>query len=109
VKQTLAIVFSLLLVLGQAMSMPVQPAGAGVAKHDCGCGGRMSCCQHASASLPLAATAPASSQNQIIFAVSVSLVWVLTNTANVQIFPTISPSHFASGASIFARNCIWLI
>lgn len=107
VKIALAIVCSLLLVLGQAMAVAVPAASAGAAVKDCGCGGKMSCCRHAAQ--PPVATVPVSSQNQIVSPVPAVMVWVLTNTGTSQISPTVSPSLSAGAAPIFARDCARLI
>jgi hypothetical protein len=109
VKIALAIVCSLLLVLAQAMAVSVPTASANVAKPDCGCGGKMSCCQRASAPQPLAATVPASAQNQLLSPVPAAVVWVLAAAGNPQIFPTVSPVLSVGAAPIFARHCAWLL
>jgi len=107
VKIALAIVCSLLLVLGQAMAVSVPVASTGSAVKDCGCGGKMSCCRHAPQ--PPVATAPASSQNQILSPVPAVLISILAKTGTAQIFPAVSPSLSAEAAPIFARNCARLI
>ena len=107
VKIALAIVCSLLLVLGQAMAVAVPVASAGAAVKDCGCGGKMSCCRHASQ--PPVATVPVSSQNQIVSSVPAVMVWVLASTKTSQISPTVSPSLSVGAAPIFARDCARLI
>jgi hypothetical protein len=107
VKIALAIVCSLFLVLGQAMAVSVPVACAVAAVKDCGCGGKMSCCRHASQ--PPAATAPASSQNQIVSPIPAQLVWVLAATGAAQVSPTVSPFLAAGTAPIFARDCARLI
>ena len=107
VKIALAIVCSLLLVLGQAMAVAGPVASAGAAVKDCGCGGKMSCCRHASQ--PPVATVPVSSQNQIVSSVPAVMVWVLASTKTSQISPTVSPSLSVGAAPIFARDCARLI
>jgi hypothetical protein len=107
VKIALAIVCSLLLVLGQAMAQSVPVASTGAAVKDCGCGGKMSCCRHASQ--PPVATVPVSSQNQIVSSVPAVMVWVLASTKTSQISPTVSPSLSVGAAPIFARDCARLI
>jgi len=109
VKIALAIVCSLFLVLGQALALSVPTASVSVAKHDCGCGGKMSCCQKNPASQPLTAIASAGSENQVVSSVPVMVIWVLAATGTAQISPTVSPSLIARSAPIFARNCVWLI
>lgn len=110
-KIALAIVCSLFLILGQAVVVCTANASATGAKHDCGCGGKMSCCaaKQASVPQPVAATVPAGSQNQIIFSVPVFVVLDLANTESVSISPTVPASLSANVAPIFARNCAWLI
>jgi hypothetical protein len=107
VKIALAIVCSLFLVLGQAMALPVPAASAGAAVKDCGCGGKMSCCRHASQ--PPVAAAPASSQNQIVSPAPAVAAWVLAKTGTSKISPAVSPSLAVGVAPIFARDCARLI
>lgn len=107
VKIALAIVCSLLLVLGQALALAVPAASTGAAVKDCGCGGKMSCCRHIPQ--PLAATAPAVSQNQIVSPAPALAVWVLATAGTASISPTVSPSLSAGAAPIFARDCARLI
>jgi hypothetical protein len=109
VKIALVIACSLFLILGQATMVCGANASASVTKHDCGCGGKMSCCQHASVPQPVSATAPAGSQNQILSPVPAMVVWFLANTGTTQISPTAFPSLSIGAAPIFARNCVWLI
>jgi len=109
VKIALAIVCSVFLILGQATALSVSAASTSVVRHDCGCGGKMSCCQHASMPQPLAATTPTSSQNQIISFVPALMVWVVASTGVAQISPTVSSSLITHTAPIFARNCVRLI
>jgi hypothetical protein len=111
VKFALAIVCSLLLVLGQAVawSMPVSCAGA--AENNCGCGGQMPCCKTAAAPAPqpLAATAPLGSQNQMLSPVPVAVVWVSPAAETTSISPTVSPSLTAAVTPLFARHCVRLL
>ena len=109
VKIALAIVCSLLLVLAQAKAVSVPAATASVVKPDCGCGGKMSCCQRASAPQPLAATVPASAQIQLLSPVLAVVIWVLAAAGNPKIFPTVSPVLSVGAAPIFARDCAWLL
>jgi hypothetical protein len=109
VKAALAIVCCVFLVLGQALALSVPAAGTSVAQHDCGCGGKMSCCRQASVPQPVTATAPAGSQNQILSPVPAAVVWFLTAAEAAPISPTVSPSMSVGAAPIFARNCAWLI
>jgi hypothetical protein len=107
VKIALAIVCSLFLVLGQALAVSVPVASAGPAVKDCGCGGKLSCCRHAAQ--PPVATAPASSQNQILSSAPALVAWLLAATKTAHISPTVSPSVSAVAAPIFARDCARLI
>jgi hypothetical protein len=106
VKIALAIVCSLFLVLGQAAVLSA-PACAGHVEKTCGCGGRMSCCRHASQ--PPVAAAPASSQNQIVSPAPAVAAWVLAKTGTSKMSPAVSPSLAVGVAPIFVRDCARLI
>jgi hypothetical protein len=109
VKIALTLFCSLLLILGQGASASMPVVGIGQVKKDCGCGGRMSCCRQASVPQPLTATAPASSQNQILSPVPAAVIWVLASAGTASISPTVSPSLSTGAAPIFARDCARLI
>ena len=107
VKIALAIICSLFLVLGQAIALPVPAASASAAVKECGCGGKMSCCQ--SASQPPVAAAPAGTQNQILSPAPALVAWVLASAGAAQISPAVSPFLSVGVAPIFARDCARLI
>jgi len=106
VKLALTILCSLLLMLGQAAvaSMP-----AASAKHDCGCGGKMSCCQHASVPSPFAAIAPARSHQQMLTPVPAMAIWILSSPQTSSISPTASAALTSGAAPLFARDCARLL
>ena len=111
-KIALAILCSLLLAWAQVVVASVPVTTGGPAAHDCGCGGKMPCCQAAPAapaSQPLSATAPAPSQNQILSPAPATVLWVLPATETPIFSPGVSPSLTAGSALIFARNCVRLI
>jgi hypothetical protein len=109
VKITLAIVCSLLLVLGQAVRASAPAASSGHVEKNCGCGGKMSCCQTASVPQPPVTAAPVNSQNQLLVPVPAAVLLVLPVAGTVLFSLPPSPALPASSAPIFARNCIRLI
>lgn len=107
-KIALTILCSLLLVLGQAVAVSA-PAG-GLAAADCGCGGKMACCQQTPVPpAPPAATVPAGSQNQMVSPIPAVVAWVLAPAGTASISPPVSPLLTAASAPIFARHCAWRI
>jgi len=108
VKIVLTILCSLLLLGGQVM---VAASATRPVAEDCGCGGKMACCQTAPAAptAPLDAPAPATSQHQVLSPVPATVVWVLAAAGTPFISPTVSPSLAAADAPLFARICVRLI
>jgi len=111
VKTLLSIICCLAFAMAQIATCAQMPQ-ASVAKMDCGCGGKMTCCdaQPAPASQPITANpAPAGNQNQLSVPPQNIVAWVLPDAALPGfslIASTLSP---ASGAALYARDCAWLI
>ena len=110
-KFALTIVCSLLLILGQAAAWSVPVAGACAVEKNCGCGGKMACCQTAKspASQPLVAIAPTGLQNQIVSPIPATVVLVSAAAGNTSISPTVAPSLTAAVTPLFARHCVRLL
>ena len=107
-RLAVAIVCSLLLILGSAVASPVMACGSVAA--DCGCGGKMACCKSAQVpQAPPAATTQLGSQNQMVSPVPAVVVWSMATAGTFSISPTVSSSLTAGVAPIFARNCSRLI
>jgi hypothetical protein len=108
VKIALTILCSLLFVLGQMATLSSPVVSVGHVQKNCGCGGKMSCCQRASVPQPITATAQANSQNQILSPVPPVVVWGFVPVGTGSVSPT-PPSLILGSAPIFARDCAWLI
>jgi hypothetical protein len=109
VKIALTILCSLLFVLGQVATLSAPEISVGHVQKNCGCGGKMSCCQKASVPQPLTATAQASSQNQILSPVPAVEVRGVVPVGTASNSPT-TPRLLTLGTTpIFARDCAWII
>jgi hypothetical protein len=107
VKTVFSILCSLMFVWAQAVVAAV-PAAAHV--EDCGCGGKMACCQAAPSSQPAPMDAAASvATQQIVSSVPVAVVWVWAAAGTTFISPVSSTPLIVDAAPIFARNCARLI
>ena len=82
------------------------------AKADCGCGGKMPCCnaQPVQTPPPLGANpSPAGNQNQLPVPLQSVAAWILPDAA-LRRFPHIASTFFSSrGTALYARDCARLI
>lgn len=82
------------------------------AKADCGCGGKMPCCnaQPVQTPPPLSANpTPAGSQNQFSVPLQIDATWIL-HDAGLPRFPHIvSTLRSSRGTALYARDCARLI
>jgi hypothetical protein len=107
VKTVFSILCGLMLVWAQAA---VAAIPATVQAENCGCGGKMACCQAAPTmpAAPLDVTTSGAAQ-QILSSVPVAVVWVWAATGTSSFSPAHSILLTVDAAPLFARNCVRLI
>ncbi len=111
-KTALAIVCSLVLVWANLISARTPDASVATATASCHCGMKTGCCA-AKRSLPepppVSAAPTFSFQNNFSFIAPAIVTWSLPESPARELPGSTSSSFRSTGASLFARDCAWLI